>query len=111
MLISTISSLKQRSMMQNRHTRSSSATDLAYTSTGELTIERVSKIKEYCKDCPKDIEIIFVTAFQTMKKCQQKFLSIAWDTEIWVAEEPTHMIHKNGNKFLDAHSNTISKNK
>lgn len=33
----------------------------------------------------------------------------AWDTEIWVAEEPTHMIHKNGNKFLDAHSNTISK--
>ena len=59
----------------------------------------------------KDIEIIFVTAFQTMKKCQQKFLSIAWDTEIWVAEEPTHMIHKNGNKFLDAHSNTISKNK
>lgn len=30
----------------------------AYTSTGELTIERVSKIKEYCKDCPKDIEII-----------------------------------------------------
>ena len=76
-----------------------------------ITIERVSKIKEYCKDCPKDIEIIFVTAFQTMKKCQQKFLSIAWDTEIWVAEEPTHMIHKNGNKFLDAHSNTISKNK
>ena len=67
----------------------------AYTSTGELTIERVSKIKEYCKDCPKDIEIIFVTAFQTMKKCQQKFLSIAWDTEIWVAEEPTHMINKN----------------
>ena len=46
-----------------------------------------------------------------MKKCQQKFLSIAWDTEIWVAEEPTHMIHKNGNKFLDAHSDTISKNK
>ena len=33
MLISTISSLKQRSMMQNRHTRSSSATDLAYMSS------------------------------------------------------------------------------
>lgn len=76
----------------------------AYTSTGELTIERVDKIKSYCEECPKDIEIIFVTAFQTMKKCQQKFLSIAWDTEIWVAEEPTHMIHKNGNKFLGAHS-------
>lgn len=76
----------------------------AYTSTGELTVERVEKIKEYCKECPSDIEIIFVTAFQTMKKCQQKFLSIAWDTEIWVAEEPTHMIHKNGDKFLGAHT-------
>lgn len=76
----------------------------AYTSTGELTVERVERIKEYCKECPKDIEIIFVTAFQTMKKCQQKLLSIAWDTEIWVAEEPTHMIHKNGDKFLSAHT-------
>lgn len=76
----------------------------AYTSTGELTVERVEKIREYCKECPSDIEIIFVTAFQTMKKCQQKILSIAWDTEIWVAEEPTHMIHKNGDKFLGAHT-------
>lgn len=76
----------------------------AYTSTGELTVERVEKIKEYCKECPPDIQIIFVTAFSSLKKCQQKLLSIAWDTEIWVAEEPTHMIHKNGNKFISAHS-------
>lgn len=77
----------------------------AYTSTGELTIERVSKIKEYCRNCPSDVEIIFVTAFATMQKCKEKFLSIAWDTEIWIAEEPTHMVHKNGNKFINAHSN------
>lgn len=38
-----------------------------------------------------------------MKKCKEKLLSIAWDTEIWVAEEPTHMIHKNGDKFIGAH--------
>lgn len=82
----------------------------AYTSTGELTVERVERIKEYCKECPPDVEIIFVTAFQTMKKCQQKLLSIAWDTEIWVAEEPTHMIHKNGDKFLGAHTEVKSKN-
>ena len=77
----------------------------AYTSTGEFTIERVSKIKKYCTNCPTDIEIIFVTAFASMKKCKEKFLSIAWDTEIWIAEEPTHMVHKNGNKFINAHSN------
>ena len=63
----------------------------------------MDKIKEYCAECPKDIELIFITAFSTMKKCKEKLLSIAWDTEIWVAEEPTHMIHKNGDKFIGAH--------
>lgn len=43
-----------------------------------------------------------------MKKCQQKFLSIAWDTEIWVAEEQTHMIHKNGDKFIGGTYEKIS---
>lgn len=75
----------------------------AYTSSGEITIERKKKILEYCQDCPKDVEIIFVTAFMNMKKCKEKFLSIAWDTEIWVAEEPKHMIHKNGDRFIAGH--------
>lgn len=76
----------------------------AYTSTGEITIERKKKILEYCEECPNDVEIIFVTAFSTMRKCKEKFLSIAWDTEIWVAEEPTHMVHKNGDRFLSGHA-------
>lgn len=76
----------------------------AFISTGEFTIERIKKIKEYCKDCPPNLELIFVTAFPTMKKCKEKFLSVAWDTEIWVAEEPSHMIHKNGDKFIGAHT-------
>lgn len=75
----------------------------AYTSTGEITIERKSKLLEFCKNCLPDTEIIFLTAFQTMKKCKEKFLTIAWDTEIWVAEEETHMIHKNGDKFIGGH--------
>jgi type II restriction enzyme len=25
---------------------------------------------------------------------------IAWETEVWLADNPTHMIHFNGNKFL-----------
>ena len=31
----------------------------------------------------------------------KKFIQdIAWETEIWVAESPEHMIHMNGDKFL-----------
>jgi len=35
-----------------------------------------------------------------MNKCKEKFLSIAWDTEIWVAEEPTYMVQKTGINLL-----------
>lgn len=75
----------------------------AYSSTGEMSIERVYKLKNSCMDCPSDVELIFLTAVQDMKTCMKIFKNIAWDTEIWVADEETHMIHKNGDKFLSGH--------
>lgn len=30
----------------------------------------------------------------------QVYAKVAWDTEIWIAEEPTHLTHKNGDKFI-----------
>ncbi len=33
-----------------------------------------------------------------------KYLSeIAWETEVWVAESPGHLIHFNGERFLGPH--------
>ena len=30
-----------------------------------------------------------------------KFLSdISWESEVWIADNPSHMIHFNGDKFL-----------
>ena len=26
--------------------------------------------------------------------------TLAWETEVWIAEMPEHMIHLNGDKFL-----------
>ena len=28
---------------------------------------------------------------------------LAWETEVWIADMPEHMIHLNGNKFLGPH--------
>ena len=25
---------------------------------------------------------------------------VAWETEVWVADNPTHMVHFNGSRFL-----------
>lgn len=74
----------------------------AYYSSGEFSIMRVDEIKALCH-CSKDIDIIFVTAFPNMAKMKKAFENIAWDTEIWVADNPTHMIHKNGDKFISGH--------
>jgi adenine-specific DNA-methyltransferase len=46
------------------------------------------------------VGLVFITTFLD-KKTLLKYLSkIAWETDIWVAENPTHLIHLNGKKFL-----------
>ena len=43
---------------------------------------------------------IFVTAFLDFKTYKKFSESLAWETEVWIAEMPEHMIHLNGHKFL-----------
>jgi type II restriction enzyme len=43
---------------------------------------------------------IFVTAFQSFDEFRKQMRNIAWETEVWVAEEPEHLIHFNGDRFL-----------
>lgn len=43
---------------------------------------------------------IFVTAFLDFDTYKKFSASLAWETEVWIAESPDHMIHLNGDKFL-----------
>lgn len=48
--------------------------------------------------------IVYVTAFPT-RTLMAGFLSgIAWETEVWVSESPSHLIHFNGDRFLGPHN-------
>lgn len=47
--------------------------------------------------------VVFVTAFLSKAEGLKHLKEIAWDTEVWFANEPGHMIHLNGNKFLEIH--------
>lgn len=71
----------------------------AYSSTGEFTMDRVLEMRSYCH-CPEERELAFITAFETTKKMLSVFSKISWDTDIWVAEDPTHITHKNGDRFM-----------
>jgi len=45
--------------------------------------------------------LVFVTTFPDRGEIMRKFLSVvAWETEVWCASDPTHLIHFNGIRFL-----------
>ncbi len=44
--------------------------------------------------------LVFVTAFPSRAAMTGCLGSIAWETEVWVADAPTHLIHFNGKRFL-----------
>jgi hypothetical protein len=44
--------------------------------------------------------LVFVTAFLDRKTLARFIADISWETEVWVAEAPTHLIHFNGERFL-----------
>lgn len=70
----------------------------AVTSHGPVNPKRRGELKTLFKGCSAGI--VFVTAFfdrQAMAKC---LCDISWETEVWVADAPTHLIHFNGERFL-----------
>jgi len=56
-----------------------------------LTLEKL------VEKCP--LGTVFVSAFEDLKAFAKWAPSISWETEIWVASNPTHMIHYNGDRF------------
>ena len=47
--------------------------------------------------------LVFVTTFLDRRTLVRHLGDIAWETEVWIAEAPTHMIHFNGERFLGPH--------
>ncbi|MDP1624406.1 MAG: BsuBI/PstI family type II restriction endonuclease [bacterium] len=43
---------------------------------------------------------VYITAFWNFATYTKHIDDIAWETEVWIAEMPSHMIHLNGDKFL-----------
>lgn len=68
------------------------------TSHGPMTPKRIIELNEWLADCPAGK--IFVTAFPSFAEFRKHLRDIAWDTEVWIAEAPEHLIHFNGDRFL-----------
>jgi hypothetical protein len=44
--------------------------------------------------------LVYVTAFPSRAKMARYLGEIAWETEVWCADAPSHLIHFNGSRFL-----------
>jgi len=44
--------------------------------------------------------LVFATTFPDRAAMREYLPEIAWETEVWVADAPGHLIHFNGERFL-----------
>ncbi len=70
----------------------------AVTSHGPVSPKRMSELKALFAGSKAGL--VFVTAFPNRKTLLKYLDQIAWETEVWVADSPDHMIHFNGERFL-----------
>ena len=68
------------------------------TSVGPMEPKRIKEIEEMTVGVKAGK--IYVTAFLDFKTFKKFSESLAWETEVWIADMPDHMIHLNGDKFL-----------
>lgn len=50
--------------------------------------------------------LVYVTAFPNRAIMGKYLGEIAWETEVWVADAPSHLIHFNGERFLGPYATT-----
>lgn len=70
----------------------------AVTSHGPVNPKRRQELKALFSGSAAGL--VFVTAFLDRKAMVKYLNDISWETEVWIAESPTHLIHFNGERFL-----------
>ncbi|MCI0552163.1 MAG: hypothetical protein L0287_14525 [Anaerolineae bacterium] len=70
----------------------------AVTAHGPISPKRLLELERLFEKCKAGK--IYMTAFLDFGTYQKYADEMAWETEVWIAEMPSHLIHYNGDKFL-----------
>ncbi len=70
----------------------------AATNHGPVNPKRRNELKHLFRNSKAGL--VFVTAFLDRKSMLRFLDEVSWETEVWVADSPTHLIHFNGERFL-----------
>jgi hypothetical protein len=64
---------------------------------GEINVERRDRLLNLFENCTAKLS--FVNAFEDFQGFKKALKIITWETHAWLADNPTHMIHFNGDKY------------
>lgn len=70
----------------------------AVTSHGPVDAKRHGELGKLFRNAK--VGLVYVTAFPDGKTFSKYLSGIAWETEVWQADKPDHLIHFNGKRFL-----------
>ena len=70
----------------------------AVTSHGPVNPKRRQELEQLFYN--SNAGLVYVTAFLDRLTLLKYLDDISWETEVWIAESPTHLIHFNGSRFL-----------
>ena len=68
------------------------------TSHGPVDAKRQGEIAKLFESCTAGL--VYVSAFPSRKTFLKHLNAIAWESEVWIADAPSHLIHFNGARFL-----------
>jgi hypothetical protein len=77
----------------------------AVTSAGPVDRKRRRELKDLFAGCKAGL--VFVTAFANREAMSSFLTQLSWETEVWIAEDPDHLIHFNGERFLGPYPDVL----
>jgi len=77
----------------------------AVTSAGPVDRKRRGELKDLFAGCKAGL--VFVTAFSSREAMRSFLTQLSWETEVWIAEDPDHLIHFNGERFLGPYPDVL----
>jgi BsuBI/PstI restriction endonuclease domain len=80
----------------------------AVASAGPVDGKRRRELKHLFKGCAAGL--VFVTAFLSRDAMRSFLNQISWESEVWVADDPDHLIHFNGERFLGPYPDALPSN-
>ena len=73
----------------------------AASTHGPVDHTRHLELKHLFENCTAGL--VFVSCFLDQTTMKRYLTDISWETEVWTADHPTHLVHFNGDRFLGPH--------